>query len=36
VFVVDGDGHLAGIITLTDIIAYFWRETMELWLSEEK
>jgi len=35
VFVVDDEGHLAGIVTLTDIIGYFWQVTMKYWFSTE-
>jgi CBS domain-containing protein len=34
-FVVDDEGHLTGIITLTDIISYFWKLTMGYWFSTE-
>lgn len=34
-FVVDGADHLIGIVTLSDIIAFFWNTTMELWLSRD-
>jgi len=35
VFVLDDDRRLTGVITLTDIIAYFWRLTMEYWFATE-
>lgn len=35
VFVVDNSDHLIGVITLTDIIEFFWNTTMELWLAEK-
>jgi CBS domain-containing protein len=34
-FVVDDEEHLTGVITLSDIIAYFWRLTMGYWFSTE-
>jgi len=35
VFVMDEEKRLIGVITLTDIIAYFWRLTMEYWFATE-
>jgi CBS domain-containing protein len=34
-FVVDDEEHLTGVVTLTDIIAYFWQLTMGYWFSTE-
>jgi CBS domain-containing protein len=35
VFVMDDKKRLSGVITLTDIIAFFWRLTMEYWFATE-
>jgi len=35
VFLLDNNNQLSGVITLSDIIAYFWQYTMEYWFSTE-
>jgi len=35
VFVMDDQRRLTGVITLTDIIAFFWKLTMEYWFATE-
>jgi len=35
VFVIDDTGRATGVITLTDIIAYFWNRTMNYWFDTE-
>jgi CBS domain-containing protein len=35
VFVEDDSGHLTGIITITDVLGYFWNLTRDYWYSIE-
>jgi len=35
VFILDSKNQLSGVITLSDIIAFFWHSTMEYWYSTE-